>query len=375
MIESLIDLRQYLHANPELSGQEEKTAAWLTKQLETLQPDEVKTQIGGHGILVTFDSGQPGKNVLFRSEMDALPIEEVNEFPHQSIYSGVSHKCGHDGHAIILLGLARKLSEKRQANGKVHLLFQPAEETGEGAQKVVQDKKFNVQPDFVFALHNIPGYSAGNIIIKEGLFTAAVNSLIIRLQGKEAHAAEPETGNNPALAIGEIMTMALALNQPDVRKKDFQLVTPVFSQLGSKSYGTAAGAGEVHFTLRSWDNDTLQLLEKNILEGTEKIARKFELKWQHAFTQTFFANSNDSTAISFVKKAAQQLNLSITEREFPFKWGEDFGFLTSQYKGCMFGIGSGENHPALHNPDYDFPDEILILGVNMFYNIIQHVSS
>lgn len=365
----LIHLRQLLHTHPGVSGNERHTAAYIHGFLKKLNPDELINQIGGEGILVLFDSGNPGPALLFRADMDALPIQEVNDFPHRSVHEGVSHKCGHDGHTTILCGLAEKLSEQKPASGKVYLLFQPAEETGEGAAKVVNDSKFNINPDHVFALHNLPGYEAGNIVVKDGLFSAATNSIIIKLKGKTAHAAEPEFGFNPARAISEIINLAEGLNHNVLEDENFQLLTPVHINMGSTAYGISAGEAELHYTLRSWDNDKLRKLESTLVDRSANIAKRHRLKFEHEFTQTFYANNNDKAANNVVREAAKQNNLTIEEKPVPFKWAEDFGYFTSTHKGCMFGLGAGKDQPALHSPDYDFPDGIIATGVNIFHSI------
>lgn len=371
----LIHLRQLLHANPELSGSEENTAAYVTGFLKKLNPDEIITGIGGHGILVLFDSGKPGLTLLFRADMDALPIQEVNEFPHRSVVDGVSHKCGHDGHTTILCGLAEKLAAEKPSGGKVYLLFQPAEETGEGAARIVEDPRFTVKPDFVFALHNLPGYETGNIVVKDGLFSAAVNSIIIKLQGKTAHAAEPEHGYNPANAISEIIAFADTLNHNVPQDESFQLLTPVHIHMGSTAYGISAGEAELHYTLRSWDNDRLRKLESTLVNRSKEIATKHGLGLGIEFTQTFYANNNSRQANDVVRLAAKQNGFMIEEKNVPFKWAEDFGFFTSKYKGCMFGLGAGKKQPALHNPDYDFPDSITATGIHIFHSVIKNLSA
>ncbi|MBK8611651.1 MAG: amidohydrolase [Chitinophagaceae bacterium] len=369
----LIHLRQLLHANPELSGYEENTAAYITGFLKKLNPDEIMTGIGGHGILVLFDSCKPGPTLLFRSELDALPIYEINDFPHRSVVDGVSHTCGHDGHTTILCGLAEKLAAEKPASGKVYLLFQPAEETGEGAAKVVADKKFYINPDFVFALHNLPGFEAGHIVVRDGLFSAAVNSIIIKLKGKTAHAAEPEFGINPASAISEIIAFADQLNNNHPEEANFQLVTPVHINMGTAAYGVSAGDAELHYTLRCWDNDKLRNLETALINRSTEIAAGSGLQLAHAFTQTFYANDNNKEANDVVRASAQQNGFILEEKIVPFKWAEDFGYFTSQFKGCMFGLGAGTGHPALHNPDYDFPDDITATGIQIFHSITKNI--
>ncbi len=365
----LIHLRQLLHANPEVSGSEINTAAYVEGFLKNLKPDELITGLGGNGILAMFDSGKPGLTLLFRADIDALPIPEINDFPHRSVHDGVSHKCGHDGHTTILCGLAEKLAEQKPTSGKVYLLFQPAEETGEGAALVVQDSKFNITPDYVFALHNLPGYETGNIVVKDGLFSAAVNSIIIKLNGKTAHAAEPEFGYNPAKAISEIITVADELNHNIPEEENFQLATPVYINMGSNAYGISAGEAELHYTLRCWDNERLHKLETTLITKSTAIALKYSLQIECEFTQTFFANNNNKQANDVVRAAAKLNSFNTEEKVIPFKWAEDFGYFTTAYKGCMFGLGAGKNHPALHNPDYDFPDVIIETGVQEFYSI------
>ncbi len=371
----LIDFRQWLHANPEVSGNEKNTALHILEFVKLLKPDKIITGLGGHGILILFDSGKEGPSIMFRSEIDALPIEEINTFSHRSKFKNISHKCGHDGHAAILCGFAKKLSEHKISSGKIYLLFQPSEETGEGAQAVMKDAAFNIKPDFAFALHNLPGFKKGIVILKEGSFSAAVNSVIIRLQGKATHAAEPENGINPSMAISEILALADTLNNNNISSAGFGLVTPIYVNMGALAYGTAAGYGELHFTLRSWDNERLRKMENTLIDSSNVISKKYNLKMDHEFLQTFYANNNDKESVNIVKEVAEEMHYEMEEKKYPFKWGEDFGFFTSKFKGCMFGIGAGENYPALHNADYDFPDELIERGIRMFFGIAKKINN
>ena len=222
-LEKLTKFRHELHAYPELSGHEEQTARRVIAYLQALKPDELLTNLGGHGIVATFDSGQAGPVLLLRSELDALPIGEINTFAHHSSNQGVSHKCGHDGHATILCGVAELLSRQRPTKGKVHLLFQPAEETGEGAAAVLADPKFAaIKPDMGVSLHNFPGFKKNSIILKEGIFTIAVSSHIFRFSGYTSHASEPENGRNPSLAIADLLRESKLLNMDDPTREEFR---------------------------------------------------------------------------------------------------------------------------------------------------------
>src|SRR5690606_36905544 len=176
-LDKLTAFRKKMHANPELSEQESETAKCIISFLDDCNPQQIITKVGGHGILAIFDSGTNGDSLLFRADMDALPIEEINDFEHRSKTKGVSHKCGHDGHTAILLGLATLLSKYPPKKGKAFLLFQPAEEIGKGAADVLNDEKFKeIKPDWVFGLHNLPGFPLHQVVVKNDSFTASVVS-------------------------------------------------------------------------------------------------------------------------------------------------------------------------------------------------------
>ena len=369
--QQLIHLRRHLHTYPEVSGQEYKTAQFVAARLRKYQPTILLEQVGGTGIIAIFDSGKEGKTLLFRAELDALPIQEVNDFAHRSVYPTISHKCGHDGHTTILLGLAQYIAKQPIQNGQVILLFQPAEEDGTGAEKMLADPKFKgIQPDYVFAFHNLPGYPLHQIVWKKGSFTAAVKSIIIELIGKTAHAAEPEKGINPTLAITEILakTNALSNNQPD--RQDFALITPVHIEMGSIAYGVSAGQGTIRLTYRTWTEVAMKELTDQILEIVKVAANKHQLQTKIAWSDAFRANQNDDRAVDYICQVANQQNLSSIERAFPIKWGEDFGWFTQAFRGAMFGIGAGMAHPALHHPDYDFPEVLIPTGVELFAGLI-----
>lgn len=373
--ERLVALRRELHAHPETALEERWTADRIQRYLEALRPDELLTQVGGTGLLARFDGIAPGPELLFRCELDALPIEEVNEFGHRSTIAGKSHKCGHDGHMAIITGLAERLAQERPARGRVWLLYQPAEENGMGAQAVLDDER--VRPmrfDRVFALHNLPGLPKGTVFVRDGTFTAAVNSIIIELKGKTSHAAEPEHGINPAAAMGAIVTRALALDNNVPSDPHMRVVTPVYARLGSKDYGISAGSAEVHITLRCWNDAELEHLQRCVEDAANEIAAQHGLGIDVTYTQHFHANRNDRVAVDDVRHAVEAVGLEMEEPEHPFKWGEDFGLFTARFPGCMFGMGAGESTPALHNPDYDFPDDIIAQGVSVFERIIRQGS-
>lgn len=373
-MEELILLRHDLHKHPEVSGNEINTAKTIIDFLENYPPKTLKTHIGGNGIIAIYEGEKSGKSVLIRCELDALPIQEINTFDYQSIYKDVSHKCGHDGHMTILCGLAKELYENKLHSGTILLLFQPAEENGKGAKAVLENLYFDsINLDYVFALHNLPGYAKHQIICKENTFTCAVNSMIIELHGKTSHAGEPENGINPALAVAEIITFFNSKINTNLSSSEYCLITPIYINMGEKAYGVSAGFGEIHFTIRSNSNAQMKLIESKLEEEVLQITENHDLGCKISWTESFQANENDEKAINFIREAATTLNLDILEKELPFTFGEDFGLFTQKFKGAMFGLGSGENTPALHNPDYDFPDEIIETGIKMFHQITKEI--
>ena len=374
----ILTLRKYLHQNPELSGFEFETAKTITSFLKKYSPDQLLENLGnGTGIIAVYHPEKEVKQtIMFRCELDALPIQEINDFEHQSFTDEVSHKCGHDGHMSVMCALAKKLSLQKMQYTKVILLFQPAEENGEGAIAIYNDARFKeLNPDKVFALHNLPGYDHHDIVVKNHTFTCAVNSIIIKLHGKTAHAGEPENGDNPALAIAEIINEFNRKIQPDPKKEKFSVLTPIFLAMGTEDYGISAGYGEVHYTFRRAANSEMKELEQELESIAIKAANKYNLKPEISWTQRFSANENDPEAVDFVRQAAKDCSFNLIEREVPFQWGEDFGIFTEHYKGAMFGLGSGKNTPNLHNPDYDWPDEITETGAEIFYKISELIDA
>jgi amidohydrolase len=372
---ALTELRQQLHKHPELSGQEFATSKRIVAFLKDYSPTEIIEDLGGCGVAATYEFGKAGPTVLVRCELDALPIEEINDMEYRSIYPGLGHKCGHDGHMAILVGLAPLLKESKFKSGKVVLLFQPAEEDGRGAVAVLKDKRFaSILPDHVFALHNLPGYDLNTVVCKPQAFTASVKSIIIELKGKTAHAGEPEQGINPALAIAELLQKSSLLQRP-AEQDDFALITPIQIAMGEEAYGISAGYGVVKLTIRTWTNQLLDELSNRLVELVNAIAAKHQLEPQVKWTQVFAANENESEMVQLVKQAAKMNGLEYINKTEPFKWGEDFGLFTKKFPGAMFGLGAGLSSPALHNPDYDFPDELIETGALMFYHIIDQLLS
>lgn len=371
MVSSLVALRRELHAHPELSGQEHRTAERIVEFLTQLNPDRIITGVGGTGVIATFQGERPGPVVLLRSELDALPITELGEISHTSVNAGIAHKCGHDGHMAMLCGLAESLAANRPARGAVHLLFQPAEETGTGAAAVLADPAFaDITADVAIAIHNMPGFPLHTVVVKTGDVTPAVRGMVLRFTGRTAHASEPELGENPALAVADLLHACARWSAGGSRARDLQLVTPVHVRLGSVAYGVSAGDAEVHLTLRTRTSEALAALHHQVLETAAELADRDGLVLDSEVVEDFHATRNTPAVADVVARAAESAGLDVLRPDVGIPAGEDFGLFTERFPGCLVLLGAGEEHDPLHNPHYDFPDELIATGVSFYVAVV-----
>ena len=362
------EIRQQLHRIAEASNEEENTSAFIGHQLEQFQPTRIITFPKGHHLLADYDFGGDGKTVLLRADMDAVRVNETLKLPYASEHEGVSHKCGHDGHSTIMLRVAEMLHQQPLPQGRVLLLFQGAEETGEGAKQILDSRILDTYSiDCAYALHNIPAEPAGTIICKPGSFTCSVISCDIVLTGKTAHAAEPWNAVSPFPAAQRLTDFVQSLNQRDVHRDDFCVATLIEFRVGSQAYGVAAGDGVLRFTIRTREDAHLQQIISEIESQAKAESAAENLQCEIRWLEYFAASNNAEKAVESIKECADNLNLTYQEKPIPFFWGEDFGLFTQHYPGALFGLGSGTAQPPLHHPDFDFPDEIVEAGAKMFY--------
>lgn len=371
-IAELTDFRHHLHRHPEVSGQEEWTAAEVVAALQALAPDQILTGLGGHGVAAVWQAAEPGPTVMFRSELDALPIEEQSEVSHRSTIPGKGHLCGHDGHSTILLGLARLLSREGPARGRVILLFQPAEEDGSGAAAVLADPRFAaIRPDWAFALHNMPGHPLGQVIIAPGPANCASEGLRVLFRGRTAHASQPETGVSPALALAALMPAALAAGPGGRLEPGFRLVSICHARMGEPAFGITPGEGELWLTLRTLADADMAALREEVTTLARDLAERHGLGLEFSHHDRFAACVNHADSARAILRALEALGMKHSETGLPMRASEDFGLFGGQAKAAMFLLGSGEASPALHNPDFDFPDGLIPQGVAIFDRVMR----
>ncbi len=370
-VADLTDWRRDLHRFPEISREEAGTAARVVSALGPLRPDQILTGLGGHGVAAVFNGAAPGPTVLFRAELDALPIEEVSDAPHRSTIAGKGHLCGHDGHMTLLIGLGRLIARQRPARGRVVLMFQPAEEDGSGAAAVVADPAFAaIRPDWAFAIHNMPGVAFGRGLVKSGVVNCASQGLKITLHGKTAHASLPETGTSPAPALAGLISAFTRLAPPGPLQPGYRLVTVTHARLGEPAFGIAPGLAELWITLRTLEDSGMADLRAEAMEIARAEVKAHGLTLAFETHDDFAASVNDPEATARIAAAMETLGMAHEEGDLPMRGSEDFGrFGQPGTRSAMLFLGVGEAHPALHNPDYDFPDALIQPGVAIFHQI------
>ncbi|MEZ5031159.1 MAG: amidohydrolase [Saprospiraceae bacterium] len=369
--ESLTEIRHTLHQYPDLSGGEQATAERICTWLAPTRPDRLHREIGGHGVLAIYgDESHP--LILFRAELDALPIQEASNLSYRSDFAGKAHLCGHDGHMTMLLGLARQWHDHPVAGVRLGLIFQPAEETGQGAAAMLQYPIMKaLQPHRIFACHNIPGEPLGRVLLRKGPITAAVHSTVLTLKGQSSHAAEPHLAHSPNRAIAQLLLAAESMTRADRTDPSFTVVTPVHTLIGGQAYGTTPGQGEIHLTLRAADDNRLATLQTLLLAYANKLAVQDQLNLEHTILEAFPASINDPDAINEVILAIRDASLELSHLPAPYAWGEDMGHFLATWPGALIGLGSGVDQSPLHHPAYDFPDDLLDTGIDLFYHLIQ----
>ena len=373
-MENLIQLRHKIHSRPCLSSNEKETASIVTEFLENCSPDSLWTGIGGHGIIAEFKGEEDGPVLLFRCELDALPIKEEGQRTYTSVYDGLAHSCGHDGHMAIMCGMAKWLSENRKTilkKGTVYLLFQPEEETGAGAEKMARwMKDNNICFDYAFALHNWPGFDKGAVIVYPGTYAWASTGLRMDFTGHTSHASQPWEALNPTEAIIETIQTIKSFNQ------EYSFSTIVGAGIGDTDYGITPGKGFVAVTSRSQTDQGLEDLKERIVSSAKAIAQKNGgLKLDVSETDYFPATINTPEQTELIRDIACEAGYSIEENNVGTLGSDDFVHIAKMARkgATFFDLGCGKDHAPLHRPDFDFEDELIPVGLDIICRVCQRI--
>lgn len=358
-------LRHDLHQHPELSNQEYWTKQYVISFLKA----NTKLEIVDEGLwfYAIYRAGEDKKNIAFRTEIDALPLQETLDVPYASRFCGVSHKCGHDGHAASLAGFALEIDQKG-ANNNIFFLFQHAEETGEGAvQCAAFIKKHNIQE--IFAYHNRSGMVFNSVNIIDGTSFCASKGMTIHMEGLPAHASEPEKGANPAFAIAKIIEAIPGFISWD--SKSMVLCTVIQVAIGERAFGVAASKGDLLLTIRALYETELDKLQKNLEDLAIEQAGIYNLTVRFSYNDSFPETANHKESSDKIRQVCNTKGLQLIEMKEAFRASEDFGHYLKQTRGAICFIGNGEDYPPLHSYEYDFPDEIIETAVELFKGLAE----
>lgn len=362
----LSNLRKNLHAHPELSCEEKNTQKIISEFLKQFGPDQIHELANGKALLFEFDSKEPGPHIIYRSDLDALPILEEGDKEYASKKPGVSHKCGHDGHMTLACSLPEIWHGLKEKKGKLGLLFQHGEEIAIGAKELINDPEFlNWKPDFILGLHNLPGYSPEEVILSKDVFSCASIGLRLSITGLGSHAGEPEKGQSPFKALTEIADIARSLIVAE-ESDTFFLSTLIHMKLGEENYGISPGEGRVCFTLRAKQTDILLKNKEILLNKATALCKGKNLKLSHQEFDFFPATPNDKALVTLLQRSAEDAGLSPVIKVFPFRWSEDFGHYSNICPTAFFGIGNGKESFPLHHPEYDFNEK----SIESFQNLM-----
>jgi len=374
--QDMIAWRHDLHAHPELGFQEHRTADFVAAKLKEFGV-EVHRGIAGTGVVGTLRVGGGKRAIAFRADMDALPIEEKNDIAYASTRRGVMHACGHDGHTSILLGTARHLATTRDFDGIVHFVFQPAEENDGGGKRMVEEGLFDRFPaENIFALHNWPGLPFGTLAARVGPQMAARDNFSISLHGTGAHAAMPHLGDDPVVAACRIVSDAQAIVSRTVDPIASAVLS--FTEIhGGTTKNVVPGEVMLGGTCRFLDAAVGERIAERLARLCRAVGESTGLNVSLDYQKGYPPAVNTGPAVAIAATAAgNAFGLDHVRTEFaPSMGSEDFAYMLAAQSGCYAWLGAGAATPGklLHQPNYDFNDALLPLGVRYFVSVVETV--
>ncbi|MBX3644607.1 MAG: amidohydrolase [Rubrivivax sp.] len=367
--------RRDIHSHPELGFEEHRTAALVAAKLEAFGFDEVHRGVGRTGVVGVLRAGRSPRAIGLRADMDALPILELNRFGHCSVNRGVMHACGHDGHTAMLLGAARYLAATRRFDGVVNFIFQPAEEGLGGARAMIDDGLFERFPcQALFGMHNRPSLAVGRFAVRAGPMMAGGAFFDIRVSGKGAHGARPETGIDAALAAAQIAASLQSVVARNVAPVDTAVLSVTRLHAGD-AYNVIPQSAELGGTVRAFSREVMQLVEASMRRVAEHTAAAFGATAELDFRALFAPTVNDPAEAEFAAQVCTELvGADHVERNPPLIMAsEDFSAMLEQVPGCYLNIGNGgaEGSCEVHHPAYDFNDRALPLGAAFYARAVE----
>ena len=373
----LVATRRHLHAHPELSFEEHRTASYVAGQLESWGY-EVTRNVGGLGVVGRLKQGNGGRSIAIRADMDALPIQEATGLSYASTTDGKMHACGHDGHTTMLLGAAEYLARTRHFNGTVNLIFQPAEEAGKGsgAQAMIADGLFERFPcDAIFGLHNHPGAPAGTFLMRSGPLMAAADTATITIAGRGGHASRPHLTVDPiVVAANMVMTLQTIVSR-NVNPTETAVVT-----VGTIHGGTASNvipeSAEITVSIRSFSPEVRDTLEQRVRDIASSVAGAHGASVSIDYERGYPVVINSEQETAFASEVARELVGEDKVGICPMIPGsEDFAYFLEHKPGCFLRLGNGVDSAILHSSKYDFNDDSLTTGAAMWARLTERFLS
>ncbi len=372
MHEEITGWRRDIHQHPEILYETHRTSALVAEKLKEFGCDEVVTGIGRTGVVgvIKGKTDTQGRVIGLRADMDALPMQEQTGLDYASKTEGAMHACGHDGHTAMVLGAAKYLSETRNFDGTAIVIFQPAEEGGNGAEAMCKDglmDRFGIQE--VYAMHNVPGVPTGQFAIRSGPLLAAADEFDIHLEGKGGHAAKPHETIDTTVMLSQLI---VALQTIVSRNADpiLQAVLSVTSvETSSKAFNVIPQSAQVRGTVRTHSNEMRNLIEKRLTEVAQGIAETFGGTVDVAYKRGVPVTINAEEQTGYAAEAAVSVGGSCGEAPMVMG-GEDFSFMLEERPGAFIVLGNGDS-AGLHHPEYNFNDEIIPMGCSWFAEMVE----
>ncbi len=373
LINTMIEWRHHLHANPELGFDEFNTAKFI-ENLLTEWNIEFQSGIGGTGVVAKISKGDSDKSIALRADIDALPIQEINQFDYRSTNPGVMHACGHDGHTTMLLGAIKHLAEHGEFNGSVIFIFQPNEEHGKGALAMIDDGLFDrFKIDEVYGLHNTPDMEINSFASRAGIFCASESLFEIKIKAQGGHAAAPHMGVDAIMVGAQVVN---ALQTVIARKVDpaESGVVSVTEFITDGCRNVLPGNATLKGDVRALNPETRDLIEQKMRQIIEGIALSHQVKIDFSFESVFIEVINDRQVTEYAIEAASSISANTDGNMKVKTFSEDFAHFATHRPGCFMLMGNGtkgSHGQPLHAPDYNFNDEALVPGVNYWVNLVE----
>ncbi|QLE86587.1 amidohydrolase [Shewanella sp. Scap07] len=371
--------RKAIHQHPELGFEEQQTADFVANKLRQWGLDEVHTGIATTGVVGVLRGQSPNSRAIgLRADMDALALDEANDFSHASHIAGKMHACGHDGHTAILLASAWYLAQNRNFNGTVYFIFQPAEEGLGGAQAMIDDGLFErFKCDRIYALHNMPGIAQSHIWLKPGPLMASADRFDIAIEAKGGHAAMPQHLIDPSLVMSNIILSAQTIVSRNTSPLDTCVISFTDIHSGEGTYNVVPDSAQLKGCLRTFNPQVRQQALERLQQVVEQTAKLYGAKASLTIQPgSYPATVNEQHSYEFAANIAEQLlgKERVNTHCDPLSGSEDFSFMLNKVAGCYLLLGNGlsgeKGGVCVHNPHYDFNDDIIPVGAALFCSLV-----